>query len=69
MVFFKTSAKTISGKSRSTIRYIVISSISGVFPLVLYRIVANGSTKFCSFVNHFLNILNLPTDGFNNSAI
>ena len=69
LVFLRISAKTINGKSRITIRYIVISSISGVFPPVLYRIVAEGSTRFCSFMNRFLNFFNLPTDGFNNSAI
>ena len=69
MLFFKSSAKTISGKSRIASSSIAISSISGVFPLVLYRIVAEGSTRFCSFMNRFFNIFNLPTDGFNNSAI
>lgn len=69
MLFFKSSAKTINGKSRITIRYIVVSSISGVFPLALYRIVAEGSTRFCSFMNRFLNFFNLPTNGFYNSAI
>lgn len=47
MLFFKSSAKTINGKSRIASRYIVISSISGVFPPVLYRIVAEGSTIDC----------------------
>lgn len=69
MLFFKSSAKTISGKSRIASSSIAISSISGVFPLVLYRIVAEGSTRFCSFMNRFLNFFNLPTDRIKNSAI
>lgn len=69
LVFLRISAKTINGKSRIASKYIVISSISGVFPPVLYRIVAEGSTRFCSFMNRFLNFFNLPTDRIKNSAI
>lgn len=69
MLFFKSSAKTINGKSRIASSSIAISSISGVFPPVLYRIVAEGSTRLCSFMNRFLNFFNLPTDRIKNSAI
>ena len=69
MLFFKSSAKTINGKSRIASSSIAISSISGMFPTVLYRIVAEGSTRFCSFMNRFLNFFHLPTDRIKNSVI